>query len=388
VAVDSQPATISSNGDGGGELFITSGTNGYYFTLSTNTLTQISALDGKCTMGDQLDGYFLVLDGSTSTLYISALLDGSSWTTGTDYAQRNVASDPWVAMKVLGRYIWLFGEHTTEVWYDAGTTFPFALHPSGLVRHGCAAPFSVATADDAIYWLGGSRFGAGSVLCATGFEPKTVSSYAVQAAINGYGTTSDAQAYAYNDLGHGFYVLNFPAEDISWAYDTGTGIWAERGTWVSEDNEYIAWRPRWYARAFGEHRILDALSGDVYRMGSDLLADVDGREIRRLRRAPAIQGENERIFYSSFELDLEPGLGTQTGQGADPLVMLRMSDDGGKTWGAEHMRSAGKVGQYGTRVRWSRLGAARRRVFEVSLTDPIPWRLTNAYLKLGQGVGA
>jgi PKD repeat protein len=64
----------------------------------------------------------------------------------------------------------------------------------------------------------------------------------------------------------------------------------------------------------------------------------------------------------------------------DPVVMLRLSNDGGKTWISEQMRSAGKYGEYWRRVRWNRLGMARRRVFEVSVADPIPWRVTGAYL--------
>jgi hypothetical protein len=66
--------------------------------------------------------------------------------------------------------------------------------------------------------------------------------------------------------------------------------------------------------------------------------------------------------------------------------MLRMSNDGGKTWGTEMMRSTGKVGEYGKRVRWDRLGRARRRVFEISTTDPGPYRITGATIQLGQGV--
>lgn len=186
VAIDDQPATISSNGDGGGELLVTSGTNGYVYDLDLNTLTQIAALNGKASMGDQLDGYFLVLDGATSTLYTSALLDGTSWTTGVDFAQRSIASDPWVSMRVLGRYIWLLGEQTSEVWYNVGATFPFAPHPSGLVRYGCAAPFSVAVADATLFWLGASRYGDGYVLAASGFTPEVISTYATQTKFNSY----------------------------------------------------------------------------------------------------------------------------------------------------------------------------------------------------------
>jgi hypothetical protein len=207
-----------------------------------------------------------------------------------------------------------------------------------------------------------------------------ISSFPLQKAINGYAVVSDAVGDAYNDLGHSFYLLTFPSAGVTHAWDAQTLLWTERGTWISEDNEYVGWRPRWHAHAFGEHRMLDSSTGSVYRMSSELTEDVDGRAIRRLRRAPALVDELGRVFYPGFELDLEPGLGTATGQGADPQVMLRLSNDGGKTWGPEMMRSAGKIGEYSRRVRWNRCGSGRRRVFEVSVSDPIPWRLTAAYL--------
>lgn len=129
--------------------------------------------------------------------------------------------------------------------------------------------------------------------------------------------------------------------------------------------------------------MLDATASNLYRMERDLGFDVESRPIRRVRRAPAIMKENRRITYASFELDMEPGLGLTSGQGSDPQVALRYSNDGGKTWGPEIFRSAGALGKYGKRVRWDRMGQARRRVFEVSVSDPIPWRLTNAYLEMG-----
>ena len=385
VATNSNPATISSNGDGGDELFITSGGNGYILDLPTNVLTQIVNLNAKATMGDHLDGYFLALDDASSTLYISKLLDGQTWTTGVDFAQRSIASDPWRAMKVVGRYIWMLGEVTSEVWYNVGTTFPFAPYPSGLIQYGIAAPFSAAIADAQLMWLGNTRFGGGYVLKAAGFQPEVVSSFATQKVFDEYTTVDDAQAFAYSDLGHTHYVLSFPRENTTFNYDLQTRLWTERGTWDAKTNSYLAWRPRWHVRAFNEHRLLDSSGGQVYKMRSDLLNDVDSIVIRRLRRAPAMESENETIFYSAFELDLDTGLGISgTGQGSNPQVMMRMSDDGGKTWGTERMRTAGKIGEYQTRVRWDRLGRARRRVFEVVMTDPAPWRITGAYVELGQ----
>lgn len=380
VALGSNPATISSNGDGGGELFITSGDNGYIFTLSTDTLTQVSALDGKATMGAHLEGYFLALDAATSTVYASELSDGTTWNTGTSFAQRSLASDPWVSMKVAGRNLWLLGGQTSEAWFNRGASpFAFEPHPSGLIQHGCAAPFSPEDVEGALTWLASSRIGQGYVVKAGGFTPEVISTYPLQNTINGYTTISTAVGDAYNDLGHTFYLLSFPGE-ITHAWDAQTNLWHERGTWISEDNEHVTWRPRYHVLAFGEHRWLDAETGHIYRTSSDLTEDVDGREIRRLRRAPAIVNENKRVFYPGFELFLEVGLGTATGQGANPQIMLRYSKDGGKTWGPELWRSAGAIGEYSNRARWDRLGQARQLVLEVSVSDPIPWRLVGGFL--------
>ncbi len=295
VAIGTDPATISSNGDGGGQLFITSGTNGYCYDVTSHVFTQVTALNGsldrqvpatenlggKATMGDHLDGYFLALDAATSTLYISNLLDGLVWTTGTDFAQRSRAADPWVSMRVNGLYVWLFGEQSSEPWYNAGTTFPFAPYPSLIIPYGIAAPFSAAVSDGAISWLGATRIGQGEVLRATGFTPEIVSDYALNFAVSQYATLSDAVAESFNFLGHVFYLLNFPSENVTWAFDVREKRWFKWMTWISEDNEYVAWRPRWHAMAFNEHRMLDASTGAVYRMSADLPLDVDARPIRR-----------------------------------------------------------------------------------------------------------
>lgn len=389
VATNENPATICGNGAAGGQLFVTSGGNGYVYDLDLDTLSQVAALNGEATMGGHLDGRFLALDANTAKLRISDLLDGTTWDP-TQFAQRSTAPDPWVAMRVVGQFIWLWGQVTSEVWFDAGASpFPFQPHPSGrLIQYGIAAPFSSAVLGGEVVWLGATREGKAMVLRAAGFAPEVVSTYPVQSAITDYGTIEDALADGYSDRGHQFYLLTFPSQDVTWAWDSETNLWAERGTWIAEESSYSALRQRWHAQAFGEHRMLDATGGQIYRTSTTLPLDVDGRPLRRLRRAPALMDENAEVFYSRFELDLEPGLGTASGQGEDPQVMLRTSDDGGKTWGNEHFRSAGKLGEYFRRVQWTRLGSARRRVFEVSFSDPVPWRITNAYLDFGQPPGS
>lgn len=74
-------------------------------------------------------------------------------------------------------------------------------------------------------------------------------------------------------------------------------------------------------------------------------------------------------------------------QGANPQVMLRWSDDGGHTWSNEHWESMGRIGQYGYRTIWRRLGMTeklRDRVYEVSGTDPVKVSIMGAELYITQ----
>ena len=71
--------------------------------------------------------------------------------------------------------------------------------------------------------------------------------------------------------------------------------------------------------------------------------------------------------------------------GYTPQAMLRWSDDGGHTWSNEHWKSMGRIGRFGHRTIWRRLGATmkiRDRVYEVSGTDPVRIYIMGAELAI------
>jgi len=86
-----------------------------------------------------------------------------------------------------------------------------------------------------------------------------------------------------------------------------------------------------------------------------------------------------------MQLQFQPGVGLQSGQGSNPQAMLRWSDDGGATFGSEHWRSLGRVGQYKNRSRWTQMGEARDRVYEVSISDPVYRVLVSSNLRTSLG---
>lgn len=408
VDVGTDPATICGNGDGGEALFITSGDHGYVFDTCSNTFYPVRF--DATTMAVMLDGYFLVLDSATSTVWQSGLLDGTTWN-GLAFTQRTAAADPWVSIATLGRELWLFGTSTTEIWYDAGTTpFAFAAQPSGLIGFGTIAPWSVARVGESLLWLARTADGGGVVVQASGPQPRIVSTHALSWVISQYSTISDAKAWGYEDQGHAFYVLTFPTANATWVYDVVTGQWAERSTWNTLTSTFDAWRIGSHAYCWGQHIVGDRSTGSLYVLSVTATTDVDGQPLRRVRRAPVLSLDGKRLFFSRLQLELEVGIGvsgvplTSAPQpdvggrvdpvavsdvtptpGVDPRVMLAYSNDNGRTWQDAGVCAAGRQGEYRTRVQWHRLGSARDRVFEVAMSDAIPYRIVDCYLDVTPG---
>lgn len=92
---------------------------------------------------------------------------------------------------------------------------------------------------------------------------------------------------------------------------------------------------------------------------------------------------NRMKFLSRLELILQAGIGTTTVTA--PAVMLRLSKDGGLTWGNEIDMNAGAMGEFTRRVYANRLGRARNWVAEVTVSDPVDWQFLQAIVDYEEG---
>lgn len=381
VANDAQPAQMTDNGPNGGQMFVVSARSGYVYDLATNTGPTLVVSDVDfCAF---MDGFVVALDAETSTLKASNLLDASVWPADM-IARRNIAQDPWVSMVVNNREIWLFGTRTTDIYYNnGGAPYPFGPVDGASVPYGIVAPWSAAIVAGRIMWLSQAASGSGVVLMSEGRDARPASDQAVEYAIQTYGDISDAVGWSYKLFGHEFYILEFPSAGKTWAYDTRTGIWCEVATHDETTGQELPWKARWHVWLYDKHIVGDRATGQLFTLNPDRMFD-DDTLIRRVRRAPHIVSSLNRVRYDGLRLDIQTGLGLSTGQGEDPQVMMRYSDDGGRTWGNERWKSAGKIGEYKRLVEWSRLGTARQRVFEVTFSDPVPWAVMNAYISAEQ----
>lgn len=375
---DGKLAYLVVGGVDGNQLLIASGTNAYCMNLTTYATTQV--LTGEATQIGMLDRYFLAFhDGR---LRISDLDDGLTWDP-TQVAVRGSASDDWRAMLVNPPDIWLVGEQTGDVWYDAGT-FPFPFAPrSGLIyKYGIAAVHSIAAAGASVLWLARNRDGDGVVVRTRGYQPNRASTAEIEAEIAEYARTTtidDAEGWTYQQEGKWFYVLRFPAY-ATWVLDLETNLWHRRSTFDTVTATELPWRPRVHCQAFGKHLVGDASSGVISEMDVSFGSEFDGAPIRRSRVPPALFREHQVQRIKRVEVFLESGLGLVSGQGSDPQMIAESSDDGGQTWGHERWLSAGKIGEYPKRLILRRCGRSRNRVTRFTVTDPIPWRVVDVFV--------
>lgn len=384
VALDANPVSFATNGDGGDELLAATGTVGYILDLGTNVFsTEVTDV----TQVGQLDGFFVALDAETSTLKISESLDGTTWDP-TQIAQRTAAADLWRAMIVLEREIFLFGDKTGEVWYNAGISpFPFAQRRGSEFDTGIAAKSSLAKFGSTCAWLGKREAGGYGVYQMNGYTPEKISPTGLDWLIQTYAdddTVEDAVGWSYEREGHVFYVLHFPAVGKTHVYDAITREWHERGRWNTLTAQYDVYRALLHAFAFGKNLVCDPEGDKIYRLSSEVFTDVEGGVLRRERITPDLASENKRIFYTSFELDCDVGVGLadEAAQGYDPEVMLRYSNDGGQTWGSERSRKLGRRGAFSTPLpKWYGCGSGRKRRWRVAQTDPVPSRWYDAYVE-------
>lgn len=379
----SGPVSIADNGT---QLFIACGEKGYIYNESTDVFAEITDVDfqGATTVG-YLDGYFVFNQPDSQTIWISELLDGTS-VDPLNFASAEGSPDGVVGILVDHRELWVFGTDTTEVWYNAGTAdFPLAPIQGAFNEIGCASAFSVAKLDNSIFWLGTDARGNGIVYRADGYRGARVSTHAVEWQIQQYDTIEDAVGYSYQQDGHTFYVLNFPTANKTWVYDVATKAWHERAGW--NNGEFTRHRGNCQCNFQNNIVIGDYENGNIYTFDTDVYAD-NNQPQRWLRSWRALStGENNlnRTSQHTLQLDIETGVGLITGQGEDPQVMLRWSDDGGHTWSNEHWVSVGKIGEYGRRAIWRRLGMTekiRDRVYEISMTDPVKTAIMGAQLSI------
>ena len=386
------PAGLVAFSANGLQLMLSANNIGYVLTLASNVFTLVGgAFPGGPTLAT-LDDYTAAIQPNTRTFNISALEDATSWD-ALDNETRESAADNLVACYADHRELWLFGDKTTDVYWNAGAPdFPLQRIQGAFMEQGCAAALSPSRFDNSFGWLAKNEQGQVYVARANGYTPNRISTHPLETELASYPRVDDAIGGTILYRGHWLYVVHFPsaypappngvAAGATWAYDASVKLWYRWGYWNAVLARLEAWRPRFLCSAFGKLLGVDYTNGNIYQIDGAFNDDA-GSPLRRVRTAPHQYNEGNWTSYSAYWFDMLVGAGLPDGTAAK--AALQISNDGGETFGNERYASLGPVGKYKQRVKFRRTGDSRDRVVRLIISDPVPVTIVGAYFDATKG---
>ncbi len=263
---------------------------------------------------DFSDTYFILNSPGTPSFYTS---DSEAVTFDPlNFAGKSAKSDFLVAAVVVHRVLWLLGQYSTEIWFDSGgsgsgslttNTFPFEALPGTFFPRGVAAKYSIAQADNQLFWLSQDLTGTGVVMMGSGYDAERISTHSIETAISKYSTIADATGFCYKQQGHTFYVISFPTGDQTWCFDAVSKMWHER-CWLDSNGKEHRIRAGCCAFAYNTIVVGDWENGNLYSLDLHNYTD-NGMPIKRLRSFPhSIDPEaNRRVLYRQFIANMQVG---------------------------------------------------------------------------------
>lgn len=341
---------VSSISGNRGDVTMTA--DGRYFVWDGSTLSEPTA-GAFSSFGsvEFLGGYTLLTEKGGRRFQWSALADPATLP-GLNFASAEARDDVILRGLAINGNYWIFKSTSVEIWALTGQANEnaFSQIPGTTIENGLLAFGLVTKIPSGAFYVSTD----GKAYVASGAQARPVSNPAVETAIS-QGTPTDC--FYYEDEGHSFCVIRFAGRP-AWVLDLATNLWHERATLAG------AWRATGSARAFGAWHVAGN-GGLIERLQRN---NVDGAQplIRRaVSRTLYIEGNRFRVPMVEFL-----GRMGRSDLGRPASIVMRVSRDGGLTFGNERTASMGALGQYEQRAVFRSLGQARRLVVDVTLSDP------------------
>ncbi len=309
---------------------------------------------------------------------------------GLFFATAEARDDKIVRIIDSAGYLAVLKQHSVELWGNsgAGAENAFIRVQGAVSDRGLRAFNLMAKTPDGVFFIGEDDIaymgGAGG---AQAVSPPTVN-IALRA-----GTPT--HCFYYEDRGHALHVIRF-SDRPAWVYDASMGLWHERST----GPEHKPWDVIAAVKVYGQWHLGD-IYGHVFRL-STTPEDAAGPLRRTIVARPLTM---DGLPFSVAKLELmglfgnysvtETAPNWETDQNGFPItdedgayilldgehdattwarpgrIWLRLSKDGGHTFGIPKTKDIGRKGDYAARARWFALGQFDSLVVEINLTDPV-----------------
>ncbi len=339
--------------------------------ISTTAVTEMVDADAPTTVSHPgvLDRYLLANEVGTANFHHSDVNAPTTWSANQFEAEAQ--SDKLMALGVSSLEILLLGARTAEMWRDDGVT-PFVRELQGYVQSGTLSKHSLAWCGGPWMWLDHTR----QVIMLDARTPRVVS-MPINDYLQGFGIITDAMGDFILFRGRPFYVLTFPSDEKTLAYDFLLDNWYEWGKWSDAHAEYNRWPGNCscLAEAWGTTLIGDKTTSKIYKLEPGTYQDDGGTLRTMIQTAPFDWGTVSRRkrcngLYFRFK-------GKNVIAGTTYQIMVKWRDDGADSWTGERLVNIHKDAGNIMRAETTRLGMYYTRQWEFSITDNVELILTN-----------
>lgn len=282
----------------------------------------------------------------------SAISEGTDYN-ALDFATAEYAPDGLVRAVTRQSELLLFGPQTIEPWYTPETGSNVFARSGSVVTRGCVSGASVELIGDTPIFVADDA----TVRALEGYQAVRISNHAVERAIRDTSDQSALDAFTYEKDGHSHYVLS--GADFTWSYDLTTKSWIERKSYALP-----RWRACCAARFAGRIIVGDFAANRLYQIDAGTF-DENGDPLVMEAHIP-VHAFPRKVRLDELRIDTIPGVGTGT---LDPKVTVKLSKNGGRTFGNERQVPMGKVGEYFKQVRLNRLGTSNEDGFVVAVSS-------------------
>jgi len=310
-----------------------------------------------------IDDILLALSDGTQQVHYATTSDPDDWP--GSWISAIAKPDLLKALGVGRDIVELFGTEIIEGWRNDGST-PLVKDSQYTVNRGISAPHSLVFLEDVWYWLDETR----KVVRLNGNVPEPLS-LTMNKYIQGFSTVSDAIGGKTYFEGRPQYVLTFPTEDKTLAYDIYNGIWSELGYYSGGSYSRFLGQSFCLATKWNLNLVGDRTTGKVYKLDSSTYQD-GGNTLRSMVRTPHVHWGYPGVWKRSYRLDfyLKKSSVVAIGDAAELIVKWR--DNGETTWKGNKTISLGSVGKTDFHGSLFPMGRYRTRQYEFAMSDNSP----------------
>jgi len=344
----------------GGKLQYVDSTNTLIDPTDANTpdSTFITMMNNRFIANDIVRNQdFLITDVNPG----SGLMDVTYWSSAVNPFRTAQKPDALVGVYSGWNEIYLWGQTACEVWQEDGVT-PVSPLVGSLIEVGLAAPYSVVMANNTMYALC-TLAGKRSIVTLSGRAPQVISE-PIANVIQSYTTVADAIGSMCYVGGLNIYLLSFPTEGVTWAYDIKNDLWSQWSTWdlVNAHHNVFMGQFGTYAKTWNKH-ITQGTDGSLYEFSRENYSD-DGNPIRSSVRTGWIDhGTWDRKRSDQLIIKLQGYAHT------DSTILLRHRSDGFPEWSTTIEIKIAANQQNDHFCKLNRMGMYRSRQYEFIMTD-------------------